>query len=239
MVGATLFYSVMFLLTQIAVKTDNIAIEVFTRRNILRSLPALFLLLLTVLLISLLEKPAQDIDPKIFLIKLYEYFLLVAFSEEYMFRGYLHNALGRDLGLKGKLYDLLVLCGISSHAFAASHIPTDLLEGNNAVYFIVTMYASRFVSGFFFSLQYTVSDNLLIPILSHGFADLTIFYFPIRSIPFHCLIEVMPLLVSSIVYRKSLRSLIPHDRPYLKNILKATMKKISSVIGFVHLPDNR
>lgn len=122
--------------------------------------------------------------------------VVVAVSEEFVFRGFVFNILRRSMNL-----DRAVI--ISAAVFAGFHIFTDA-----SYYQCVTAFASQFALGIILAMIYFASGNLLYSIIAHWISDFTV-------IDCGCLnagagssvatfvLMVVPLLLVTALFRKN------------------------------------
>jgi membrane protease YdiL (CAAX protease family) len=199
-----LFYFGLCVIAFLAMRVDKISILLFSRKNLIYSIPVLAPLIIGEIVIFALGGEHKSVDIAAIML-----LPLVAFSEEYMFRGYFQNAIQKNY----KWYVSLILTNIM---FALLHVPSEIVNGKPFGE-IITFLTSRFFWGSFSSLMYLISDNLLIPILVHGFYNLALFYFPTIQtmsistikIAFFFFIWLVPFLITLSLYRNRLRMFIP------------------------------
>lgn len=99
----------------------------------------------------------------------YFYLIIVAFSEEFIFRGYLFTALERETGFRGAV-------AISGMLFGAAHslMPAILYEFT-PLEFIISIFSNLIgqgvLMGGIFALLYKKSNTLFVPVLVHAILD--------------------------------------------------------------------
>jgi membrane protease YdiL (CAAX protease family) len=183
----------------LAMRMDKISIPLFSRKNLVHSIPVLASLIIGEIIIFALGGEHESVDAVTIMLLPF-----VAFSEEYVFRGYFQNVIQKN----NKWYVSLILTNIM---FALLHVPSEIVNGKPLGEIIMSL-ASRFTGGSFYSLIYLISYNLLMPVMVHGFHNLTLLYFPteVSYIPtirlaFSFFIWVMPILIAFLIYRSSLK----------------------------------
>lgn len=188
------FYFGLCIIAFLAMRADKITVTLFSRKNLIHSLPVLVSLIVGEAIIFALggsEYQSVDIVTILFL-------PVTVFSEEYVFRGYFQNIIRRN-------YNWYVSLFLTNIMFALSHVPLEIINLEPLGRTIVFL-CSRFLGGSFFSLTYLVSENLLLPILIHSFYNLTVLYFP--AVPTFTLIFfiwIMPLSITFLLYRSRLK----------------------------------
>jgi membrane protease YdiL (CAAX protease family) len=101
--------------------------------------------------------------------------ILVAFTEEYIFRGYVQIGTKKRFGVTASLI-------VSAMVFSLAHIPTDLSGVNPAVLGteiprLAVSIVSRFAFGILaFSYMYQFTGNMFITLFTHAFYDFSVGY---------------------------------------------------------------
>lgn len=99
----------------------------------------------------------------------FQYLVVVAFVEEFAFRGYIQGKLGQYVSVDRTLAGLPIAVIFSAAFFAVMHALVDVLSSPSLV--IGGLFV-QFFAGLVYGWIYYRSGALIIPILSHGFFDL-------------------------------------------------------------------
>lgn len=204
-VEQSLAYFVMIGFATFAMKSDGISPSSLgiSFRNLVRSLPVLLTLTMGTLIIAELGGGLAGV------LRQAGYALLpftlanvvfVAFSEEYVFRGYVQNAVMRRHGVYAGLI-------VSSLSFALVHLPSAVGSASSGSVALATLglaLLGRFsFSILAFSAVYQLTGNLIIPVMIHGFYDFTLYYFPASGLtgPYILLFLIAPCFIAYLSHR--------------------------------------
>jgi membrane protease YdiL (CAAX protease family) len=127
---------------------------------------------------------------------------LIAFSEEYVFRGFVQIGTRRRFGITSGIL-------VSAAVFALVHVPTDLVGINpssglaSALLVLAFAAIGRFVFGALaFSYMYQFTGNLFITMFTHAFYDFSLTYLVVTGGAFSIVLLylVVPFVIVLAVY---------------------------------------
>ncbi|MGA1975271.1 MAG: CPBP family intramembrane glutamic endopeptidase [Conexivisphaerales archaeon] len=143
---------------------------------------------------------------------------LVAFAEEYIFRGFVQVGTSRRFGVTSGLL-------VSAAVFSLVHVPTDLssFSPSTGLYRIVELLSisaiSRFAFGALaFSYMYQLTGNMFVTMFTHAFYDFTLTYLVVAggTLSIVVLYLFLPYAVILIVYYVLLQGLLGRPVRYVR-----------------------
>jgi membrane protease YdiL (CAAX protease family) len=177
-----------------------------TRNNFILALPLLLVFVAGIVLLVWLgggwSQTFKDLYPSLPLAAVAFSVALIAFSEEYVFRGFVQIGTRRRFGVTSGVL-------VSAAVFALVHIPTDLARINpssglaSAVFVLAVAAIGRFAFGSVaFSYMYQFTGNLFITIFTHAFYDFSLTYLVVAggTLSMVLLYLVVPFAVVLAVY---------------------------------------
>ena len=157
--------AILALCASLAIWKARIRIKSFQRSNA-RLLSSLFVLLFLFWFTLIFFSGFSNYgNAAMFALTIIEYMLVVAFTEELLFRGFIQKFLERRL----RSSHLIVIC--TAIMFAVFHLVKDV--GAVSGYLILGDLLTQLIGGIVFSYIYLVTDDLAFSIIIHGFYDLS------------------------------------------------------------------
>lgn len=222
-------YLLLMVIATIAMKVEGITTKRLgiSRLDILYSIPVLLTLLTGHILLASQEggwgKILQRANISMLIPTVIMNLIIIGFSEEYIYRGYVQNA-------------FMIHCGVikalvfSSLSFAIAHLPLNLDSimnfstlWNIAQSSIFSLLSPLLVSLLVLSMAYYVTENLMIPIYIHGFYNLTIKYFAPTNLSFFLFwLLVAPSVVAYCVYFHKTRIILKSFKRFINPEKKHT-----------------
>jgi membrane protease YdiL (CAAX protease family) len=144
----------------------------------------------------------KNLQPGLPLVAVAASIALVAFAEEYVFRGFVQIGTRRRFGITSGIL-------VSAAVFALVHVPTDLVGINpssglaSALLVLAFAAIGRFVFGALaFSYMYQFTGNLFITMFTHAFYDFSLTYLVVTGGAFSIVLLylVVPFVIVLAVY---------------------------------------
>lgn len=113
----------------------------------------------------------RHMNPLSFAVRAFCQWVVVAFSEELAFRGYVQNKLLDLLGGRTGWYRRIGAVGLCSFIFGLCHIPSLLATHGPCVEVVANYAAHAMIGGFVLGLVYDLTGNLWLPVAIHAFSN--------------------------------------------------------------------